>query len=99
MPLCLFTSLSHAEGLHFTAFLLKQPFTILCDGGNENFENIYFGIMVRFRDEKLRKVVTRLLDAPVCNIATGESLFKAIADALEARQINTMEKCDWFCLG
>ena len=52
----------------------KQPFTILCDGGNDNLENKYYGIMVRFWDEKLRKVATRFLDAPVCNIATGESL-------------------------
>ena len=40
-----------------TAFL-TQPFTILCDGGNGNFENKYFGIMVRFGDEQIRKVVT-----------------------------------------
>ena len=24
-----------------------QPFTILCDGGNDNFEKKYFGVMVR----------------------------------------------------
>ena len=55
----------------------EQPFTILCDGGNDNFENKYFGIMVRLWDEGLGKVTTRFLDAPVCNIATGETLFKA----------------------
>ena len=43
--------------------------------------------MVRFWDEKLQKVVTRFLDAPVCNIATGETLFNALADALERRHI------------
>ena len=48
----------------------EQPFTILCDGGNDNFEKKYFGTMVRFWDEKLGKVVTRFLDAPMCNIAT-----------------------------
>lgn len=31
--------------------------------------------------------MTQFLDAPVCNIATGETLFKALADSLEARQI------------
>ena len=54
----------------------EQPFTILCDGGNDNFEKKYFAIMVKFC---LAKVVTRFLDAPVCNIATGETLFTALS--------------------
>ena len=49
----------------------NQPFTILCDGGNDNFEKKYFGIMVCVWEEKLNKVVTGFLDAPVCNLATG----------------------------
>ena len=67
--------------------LRKQCFTILCDGGNDNFEKKYFGLMVKYWDSNLDKVVTRFLDAPVCNIATGESLFNALAGALEMRQI------------
>ena len=63
----------------------EQPFTILCDGGNDNFEKKYFGIMVRLWDNKLGKVITRFLDASVCNIATGETLFKALEAVLEAR--------------
>ena len=63
--------------------LLTQPFTILCDGGNDNFEKKYFGIMVRFWDEQIRKVATRFLDAPVCNIATGETLFNVLAGVLD----------------
>ncbi len=43
--------------------------------------------MVRFWDDHLSKVVTRFFDAPVCNIATGETLFKALADTLETREI------------
>ena len=65
----------------------EQPFTILRDGGNDNFEKKYFGILVRFWNEKLRKVVTRFLDAPVVNIATGESLFKSIAHVLETHHV------------
>ena len=67
--------------------LRRQCFTVLCDGGNDNFENKYFGIMIKYWDNNLDKVVTRFLDAPVCNIATGESLFNALAGALETRQI------------
>ena len=74
---------------------LKQPFTILCDGVNDNFEKKYFGIMVRFWDEKLRKVVTRFLDAPVCNIATGESRISRYTGSTSY----TMEKSNSFCLG
>ena len=32
----------------------KQPFTILCDGGNDNFEKKYFGIMVRFWRKEIK---------------------------------------------
>ena len=38
--------------------------------------------MVMFWDEKIRKVATRFLDAPVCNIATGEMLFNVSAGVL-----------------
>ena len=64
-----------------------QPFTILCDGGNDNSEKKYFGIIVRFWDNLQDKVVTRFLDAPVVNIATGETLFRALDNALQTRAI------------
>ena len=80
-------ALAPAANEPVVSFLTKQPFTVLCDGGNDNFEKKYFGVMVRFWDEQLRKVVTRFLDAPVCNIATGETLFIALADTLKTRQI------------
>ena len=78
----------------------EQLFTLLCDGGNHNFEKKYFGIMVRFWEERLGKVVTRFLDAPVCNIATRETLFPALSAVLEAqeRERETMEKSDRICL-
>ena len=36
--------------------LIQQPFTVLCDGGNNNFEKKYFAVIVRFWDEQLQKV-------------------------------------------
>ena len=42
---------------------------------------------MRLWEERLGKVVTRFLDAPVCNIATGETLFQALSAVLEARGI------------
>ena len=83
--------ITHALGPPVNNPLIKackeQPFTIICDGGNDNFEKKYFGIMVRLWDDKLGKVITRFLDAPVCNIATRKTMFRALAVVLEARGI------------
>ena len=57
----------------------EQPFTILCDGGNDNFEK---RIMVRFWHKQLDMVVTQFLDAPIVNIATAETLFRAMSDTM-----------------
>ena len=43
--------------------------------------------MVRVWEKKLNKVVTSFLDAPVCNIATGETLFNALDQVLAFRGI------------
>ena len=73
----------------------KQKFSILCDGGNDNFNKKYFGILVRLWDDRRREVAVRFLDIPVCNIATGEILFQALATALESRAI-LWENCIGF---
>ena len=64
-----------------------QPFTILCDGGNDNFHKKYFGVMVRLWDVRRSEAVVRFLDCPVCNIATGQTLFDALSAVLEKRFI------------
>ena len=70
-----------------TKMCQKQPFTILCDGGNDNFNKKYFGMLVRLWDEHVRQVVVCFLDCPVCNIATGETPFQALSTVLEDRAI------------
>ena len=70
-----------------TVMCQKQPFTILCDGGNDNFAKKYFCVMVKLWDDGLRRSVVHFLDCPVCNIATGETLFQALSMALEDRCI------------
>ena len=60
-----------------------QQFTILCDGGNDNFHKKYFGVMVRLWDVRRSEAVVRFLDCPVCNIATGQTLFDALSAVLE----------------
>ena len=70
-----------------TKMCQKQPFTILCDGGNDNFDKKYFGVLVRLWDKHISQVVVRFLDCPVCNIATGETLFQALSKVLEDRAI------------
>ena len=64
-----------------------SPFTLLCDGGNDQTDQKYFGIMVGYWDTVAQKPVTRFLCMPVCNIATAQSLFHAIEEALESRSI------------
>ena len=66
----------------------KQKFSILCDYKNNNFYKKYFGIPVRLWDDRRREVVVRFLDIPVCNVATGETLFQVLATALETRAIS-----------
>ena len=46
-----------------------NPFTILCDGGNDKYNKKYFAIMVRYWDDPSKKIVTRFLAMPVCSIA------------------------------
>ena len=61
-----------------------RPFTLLCDGGNDQTDRKYFGIMVRYWDQV---PVTRFLCMPVCNISTAQSLFAAIEQEFISREI------------
>ena len=64
-----------------------SPFTILCDGGNDQFGKKYFAIMVRVWDDSKRQAVTRFLAMPVCNVSTAEALFNAVEYELESHDI------------
>ena len=64
-----------------------SPFTLLCDGGNDQIHQKYFGIMVRYWDKKLMQAETRFLSMPICNIATAELLFLAIEKEFELHGI------------
>ena len=46
-----------------------------------------FEIIVRFWHNQLNKVVTRFLDTPVVSITTAETLFKAMPDTMDKRNI------------
>ena len=65
----------------------SSPYTILCDGGNDQFGKKYFAIMVRFWSDTARQPVTRFLAMPVCNTSTAEALFDALEKELAARAI------------
>ena len=64
-----------------------SPFTILCDGGNDQWDKKYLAIMVKYWDKELCTVVTRFLAMPVCNIATAQALFDAMEAELDSRSI------------
>ena len=78
-------ALGPAAESEVTNLCQKQPFVILCDGGNDNFDKKYFGVLVRLWDECVSQVVVRY--SPVCNIATGETLFQALNKVLGDRAI------------
>ena len=63
-----------------------KPFSILCDEGNDG-EDKNFAILVRLWDEDLGKPMTRFLNMPVCNSATGERLFNLIDETLTDKDI------------
>ena len=64
-----------------------SPFTLLCDGGNDQTDRKYFSIMVRYWDKVEQHPVTRFLSMPVCNVATAQSLFTTIEEEFESRGI------------
>ena len=80
-------ALAPAANSLVTEACVKGPFSILCDGGNDKLDKKYFGIMVRYWDDQLGMAVTRFLAMPVCNIATGQSLFDALEAELSSRSI------------
>ena len=80
-------TLAPAANALVTEACVKGPFSIMCDGGNDKFDKKYFAIMVRYWDDCLDKVVTRFLAMPVCNIASGQSLFDALEAELSSRLI------------
>ena len=65
----------------------SAPFTILCDGGNDQAGRKYFAILVRYWEKSARQAVTRFLAMPVCNVSTAEALFEAMSNELESRNI------------
>lgn len=83
--------INHAMAPHLNEAVISacrsSPFTILCDGGSNEMDRKYFGIMVRFWDDGCSEAVTRFLAMPVCNVATGEKLFDAIDTELRSHDI------------
>ena len=65
----------------------SSPFSILCDGGNDQVDRKFFAILVRYWDQSQRQAVTRFLALPVCNIATAEALFESLSNEIESRGI------------
>ena len=64
----------------------NNPFSILCDEGNDN-DDKNFAILIRLWDDQLGKPATRFLHMPVCNTGTADKLFDAIDLTLEERKI------------
>lgn len=55
------------------------PFTILCDGGNDQDVRKYFSLMVRFWDESAYYSISQFLAMPVCTVATAQAMFYSLS--------------------
>ena len=62
----------------------SSPFSVLCDGGNDQMDRKFFAIMVRYWNQAQRQAVTRFLALPVCNVATAEALFQGAVTPIDA---------------
>ena len=61
--------------------MCRGPFSILMDETTDNTTEKEAVLLCVFFDDKLGRVVCRFYGLPVCNIATGQTLFKLIEDA------------------
>ena len=66
----------------------SSPFSVLCDGGNDQIDRKCFAILVHYWYQSQRQAVTRFLALPVCNIATAEALFESLSNEIESRGIS-----------
>ena len=64
-----------------------SPFTLLCNGGNDQSGKKYFAIMVRVWDNTKQQAMARFLAMPVCNDSTAEALFTAVSSEHESHDI------------
>ncbi|KAI6648087.1 hypothetical protein LOD99_11896 [Oopsacas minuta] len=61
----------------------SEPFSILCDGGNDMTDHKYFTVLVRYWCNRNNQAMTRFLAMPICNIATAQNLFDALSTVFE----------------
>ena len=80
-------ALAHALNGNVINACASSPFTILCDGGNDQDVRKYFAIMIRFWDESAYSAILQFLAMPVCNVATAQAMFDALSKELECHKI------------
>ena len=57
----------------------SSPFSVLCDGGNDQMDRKFFAIMVCYWNQAQRQADTR-----ICNVATAEALFQGAVTPIDA---------------
>ena len=60
----------------------NQPFSVLVDESNDCACDKEVAILVRVWDDDIRRVATRILNMPMCNIPTAENLFASLEETL-----------------
>ena len=63
-----------------TKAMKNGPFSLLMDESNDICNEKDVALLVRYYDETKCRVVVKFLGIPVCNIATGQTLYSVVED-------------------
>ena len=70
-----------------TQLCQTEPYSVLLDESNDKGDDKRLTILVRVLDRTVKRVTTRFLYLPNCNIGNGENIFNSLQQVLLDRQI------------
>ena len=65
-----------------TSLCKKEKFSVMIDESNDNGDDKCLTILVRVLDRDIKKVTTRFLAMPICNIRTAQNIFSCLNKVL-----------------
>lgn len=71
-------ALAPHEDQYVTELLQKQPFGLMLDESSDRGTNKQLVILARVYDPSQKKVQSKFIDMPICNVGTGENLFNTV---------------------
>ena len=71
-----------AQDERVTKLCQTEKFSIMVDESNDHSDNKAMTVLVRVLDRDVKRISTRFLDLPICNIGTGANLFNCLNEVL-----------------